>query len=378
MTPSWKVGRIAGVEIGLHWTVLLIVALVTWSLGAGVLPDRSPGYSTATYWMAGAIVAVAFGGSILAHELSHAVVARRQGVPVESIVLWMFGGVAKLESQARTARGELQIALAGPAMSIVIGAGSLGLAALLHVADASDLATSSLAWLGGINLVLAIFNLLPGAPLDGGRVLAAVLWWRSGNERQSRRRAAGAGRILGQILIAVGIVEFALVGGAGLWTALVGWLIMSMAHMELVDNDLRELIAGVTVGDVMTRNVVTVHDDLTVEEFLHGPWMAAHVSTFPVLDQMGRPTGLITLKHLSGLPSERWASTRLTAVATPIDRVTVAAPEAPLAEVMRTEQGARTRVLVVSAGRLVGIVSPSDVSSAIERLALLRGVALDH
>lgn len=376
MTPSWKIGRIAGVQIGIHWTVLLIVALVTWSLGAGVLPDRSPGYTTATYWVAGAIVALAFGGSILAHELSHAVVARRQGVPVESIVLWMFGGVAKLESQARTALGELRIALAGPAMSVAIGAGSLGLAVVLHVTNVSDLATSSLAWLGGINLVLAIFNLLPGAPLDGGRVLAAVLWWRSGNERQARRRAAEAGRILGQVIIGVGIVEFALIGAAGLWTALVGWLIMSMAHMELVDNDLRELIAGVTVGDVMTRNVATVHDDLTIEEFLHGPWMAAHVSTFPLLDAQGRPTGLITLKHLSGLPSERWSSTRLAAVATPIDQLVVAAPEDPLADVLRSEQGVRARVLVVSAGQLVGIVSPSDVSSAIERLALLRGVAL--
>jgi Zn-dependent protease/predicted transcriptional regulator len=372
MKPSFRLRRIAGVDVGVHWSVLFIVAIVTWSLGAQLLPDTAPGYAGWEYWIAASIAALAFAGSILAHELSHAVVANRDGVPVESIVLWLFGGVAKLRSHARTARSELRIALAGPAMSLLIGAVSLGLAAASYAAGVSDLVTASLSWLGGINVVLAVFNLLPGAPLDGGRVLTALLWKRTGDERRARLRSANAGRILGQTLIGLGIVQFAFVGAGGLWTALIGWLIVSMARMEMVESDLERVFAGVRVRDVMTTDVVTLRGRMTVDEFVNGPWMRRHVSTVPVVDTDGRPLGIVSLKLVGGLAPDRWSSTQLSAIAVPISDLVIADPGDALIEVLSSKTDANARVLVMSGDRLVGIVSPTDVANAFERLSLVR------
>ena len=372
MKPSFRLGRIAGIEVGVHWSVLFIVAIVTWSLGAQLLPDTAPGYAGWAYWIAASIAAVAFAGSILAHELSHAVVANRDGVPVDSIVLWLFGGVAKLRSHARTARSELRIALAGPAMSLLIGAASIGLAATAHAAGVSDLTTATLSWLGGINVVLALFNLLPGAPLDGGRVLTAVLWKRTGDEQRARHGSANAGRILGQILIGFGIVQFAFVGGAGLWTALIGWLIVSMARMELAGSDLEQVFAGVRVRDVMTTDLVTLRGQMTVDEFVNGPWMRRHVSSFPVVDTDGRPLGIVTLKLVGGLAPDEWRSTPVSAIAVPIDDLVIANPDDVLINVLESKPDPNARVLVISGDRLVGIVSPTDVARAFERLSLVR------
>jgi Zn-dependent protease len=372
MKASFRLGRIAGVEVGVHWSVVFIVAIVTWSLGAQFLPDTAPGYAGWAYWVAASIAALAFAGSILAHELSHAVVANRDGVPVESIVLWLFGGVAKLRSHARTPRSELRIALAGPAMSLALGVVSIGLAAAVYGAGVSDLVAATLSWLGGINVVLALFNLLPGAPLDGGRVLTAVLWKRTGNEQQARRRSADAGRIVGQLLIGLGIVQFALVGGAGLWTALIGWLIVSMARMEMAGSDLERVLAGVRVRDVMTTDLMTLRAQMTVDEFVNGPWMRRHVSSFPVVDGDGRTLGIVTLKMLGGLAPDEWRSTPISAIAVPIHDLVVAHPDDSLVSVLESKPDPNARVLVMSGDRLVGIVSPTDVASAFDRLSLVR------
>ncbi len=373
MQPSFRLGRIAGIEIGVHWTVVFIVAIVGWSLSAGVLPETAPGYETWQYWLAGVLTAFAFGGSILAHELSHSVVATRDGVPVDSIVLWLFGGVAKLRSHATTARTELRIALAGPLMSLLIGAVFLLLAVVSEAADVSGLLTATFAWFGATNILLAVFNLLPGAPLDGGRVLTAILWRRSGDQHRARARASAAGRVLGQVLIALGLLQFAFMGAGGLWTALIGWLIVSMARMEMAQNDVAAVFSGVTAADVMTRDPVTVPADTTVEAFVHGPWFDARVSTFPLVDPAGRPVGLVTMKDLGRVAREAWSSTLLAQIAAPIDDVARAQPTDALIDVLQRVGDDRARVLVTRGDRLVGIISPVDVSRAFERLSLSTG-----
>lgn len=373
MEPSFRLGRIAGIDVGVHWTVVFIVAVVAWSLSAGVLPDTAPGYSTWEYWLAGIIAACAFGASILAHELSHSVVARRENVGVDSIVLWLFGGMAKLRSHASTAGSELRIAIAGPAMSVAVGVIALALAVVVDAVGVTDLVVATLAWFGATNLLIAVFNLLPGAPLDGGRVLAAVLWMRTGDPQRARARASAAGRVLGQILIGVGIVEFAYLGAAGLWTALVGWLILSMARMELVQNEFETVFAGVRVRDVMTSDVVSVPDGVTIEEFVRGPWVGAHVSTFPLVDELGRPTGLVSVKAVAHLDRSSWPSTPLIRVATPIADLVQAQPDDPLIDALQRRNDERARVLVTMDERLVGIVSPTDVTRAFDRLSLIRG-----
>jgi CBS domain-containing protein len=257
-------------------------------------------------------------------------------------------------------------------MSVLIGVLCIAVAIAIDATGRFDLATAAVAWLGGINLLLALFNLMPGAPLDGGRVLTAILWWRSGDEQLARRRSANAGRVLGQMLIGLGILYFAFVGPTGLWTALVGWLIMSMARAEMLHSEMHDVLTGVRVADVMTTDLEVVRDDLMVGEFMAGPWPLRHVSSFPIVDAAGRPVGLLTLKRISMLPPNAWWTTPLLAIAVPASDLITAHPGDPLIDVLDAKQDPNARVLVTSGDRLVGIVSPTDVARTFERLSLVR------
>lgn len=374
MAETFRLGRIRGITIGVNWTVIVIVWLLMWSLASVTLPETAPGYADGLYWFVGLLGAVGLLASILAHELSHALVARRHGVSVEGITLWMFGGVARLGSQARDARSELRIALAGPAMSLAIGVVcSLG-ALANHVVSGPDLLTAALGWLGLLNVVLAVFNLLPGAPLDGGRVLAAVLWRRSGDERAARRQAARAGTVVGQVLIALGIVEvLAGAGIGGVWLALIGWFLTTAAHAEEAQVDMLAAFEGVTVAEIMSSDVLTFPAERTVADFVRDDAMAVHGSSFPLLDRTGNLAGLVTLRRLRQLPAEQWATTRLVDVATPADQLAVAHPGESVVDVLTRAGSVGGRVVVVDDGHLVGIVTPTDVTSALERLLLARG-----
>ncbi|MGH9026175.1 MAG: site-2 protease family protein [Acidimicrobiia bacterium] len=233
MRTSIRLGRFFGIPVGLSWSVLLIAGLLTLSLGTALLPDSAPGASDAAYFFAAAVAAVLFFGSLLAHELAHAVVARRNGVEVEGITLWLLGGVARLGSEARSAGAELRIAAVGPGMSFALAVG-FGVAAI--AADTlllPALAVAVLGWLALINAALAVFNLLPAAPLDGGRILTGVLWAGHGDPYRARETAARAGRVVGFGLIAFGVLGLLTpIPFGGPWTALVGWFIVTTAAAE--------------------------------------------------------------------------------------------------------------------------------------------------
>lgn len=373
MDETFRLGRIRGITIGVNWTVIVIVWLLMWSLASVTLPEAAPGYADGVYWAAGLGGALGLLASILAHELSHAIVARRHGVTVEGITLWMFGGVARLGSQASDARSELRIALAGPAMSIAIGSASSIAALISHLASGPDLLTAALGWLGLLNVVLAVFNLLPGAPLDGGRVLAAILWQRSGDERGSRRRAARAGSVVGQVLIALGILEvLAGAGIGGIWMALIGWFLTNAAHAEEAQVDMLAAFEGVRVADVMTTDVRTFNPERTVADFVRYDAMTVHGSSFPLVDRGGSIGGLVTLRRLRQLPPDEWATTTLGDVAVPVDRLAVARPDDAVIDVLMRSGSADGRMIVIDDGRLVGIITPSDITSALERLLLAR------
>ena len=373
MGATFRLGRFGGVAVDVSWTVLVIVWLFTWSLAAFTLPEASPGYGDGLYWAVGLVGALGLLASILAHELSHAVVANRHGVQVEEITLWMFGGLARLGSQAREAGTELRIALAGPAMSVAIGLVSLAGAALTRGLGGPALLAACLGWLGVVNLVLAAFNLLPGAPLDGGRVLAAVLWRRSGDERLAHKQAAHAGQLVGQVLIGLGVLQFVLGAGiGGLWMVLIGWFLTNAAHAEEAQVDLVATFEGVRVADVMTTGVRTVDGGLLVADFVHEDAITAHVSSFPVVDAQGRLQGLVTLRRLRRLPLAAWPTTTVGSVAVPLDQLAVARTDELVVDVLSRAGAGDGRVLVVDGGQLVGIVTPTDVTSALERLSLTR------
>lgn len=373
MKATIRLGRIAGVDVGIHWTVGLIVVLAAWALGASALPELVEDQPPAAYAAAGILGAVGLMGSILAHELSHAAVAVRDGVRVERITLWMLGGVAELGGHARTPQSELRIAIAGPLMSVSIGISSMMLAVFTAGIGAPDLVPATLAWLSLVNLTLALFNMLPGAPLDGGRVLAALLWRRSGDEQLSRWRSARAGGVLGQLLVVAGLVLLAAFGRPdGLWLALIGWFVITSAKAEETHAEMTNAFSDLRVRDVMSTDLVTAEGRQRIADFVRDVVPVSHVGTFPLVDGAGEPTGLVTLRQIRRVPAERWASTTLGDIATPASAMTTAAPDDRLLDVLAGARSGDGRVLVVDRdGRLAGLVTPSDVTQAFERLSLV-------
>jgi Zn-dependent protease len=234
MAESVHFGRIRGIRIGANWSVFPTFFLIAWSLAVVLLPAAAPGFTPWCYWLFALFTTVAFYASLLAHELSHAFVAQRHGVSVKGIVLWLFGGVAQLEGDTPDARSELQVSAVGPATSLAVAAIAAGVAWLLATVGASALMVAAVWWLAGINALLAAFNLLPAFPLDGGRILRAVLWRRWSDRVRATAVAARIGQIAGYGLVAVGILEFLAAGGAlsGIWLALIGWYITVAARQQ--------------------------------------------------------------------------------------------------------------------------------------------------
>ncbi|WP_326753258.1 site-2 protease family protein [Streptomyces hirsutus] len=363
MRATFVLGRIAGVRVGVHWSVLFIFGIIVFGLSQGRLPETHPGRAWALYWAAGLCTALVFFASLLAHELAHAVVARRNGVEVDDIVLWFLGGAARLRTEASSPGAELRIAGVGPLVSLLLG-GLFALGAwLLDLASGPGVVVEMVAWLAGINVLLAVFNALPAAPLDGGRLLRAFLWWRTGDRLRATAGATAAGRVLGWLLVALGLIAFMRTGTFGaLWLALIGWFLIAAATAEGRQAQLRGVLAGVPVRDAMTPEPLTVPADTTVAGFLTSARYRYRHSAFPVIDD-GVPVGLVTLDSARKVPQAEDRAVTVREVMMPLSQTTVVGPDSPLADLLpRMEPGAEHRVLVVDDGRLVGIVSLSDVS----------------
>jgi Zn-dependent protease/predicted transcriptional regulator len=375
MRASFRLGRIAGVPVGVNWSVLVIFALIAAGLSAGQFPRAYPGRPVWAYAIAGIGAAVVFLFGLLAHEVSHAVIAKRNGITVKGITLWLFGGVAELQGEADTPGKDLRIAGIGPLVSLLIGIVFGGIAALLAAVGADRLLFGTFAWLGGINVALAVFNVLPAAPLDGGRLLRAALWKWRGNRTWAAVVAARAGRILGWLLIALGLVQFLLGAGVGgLWLALIGWFLIGAAGAEERQAEVGEALSGVRVSDIMSHDPQTVPPDTRVAEFIDRYLFGYRHTAFPLAED-GRPVGLVSLDRVRQVPPEQRDHVTLREVACGPSDLTIASPDEPLTELLpRINQCADGRALVVAEGRLVGIVSPSDVSRAMLRGSMQRPV----
>jgi Zn-dependent protease/CBS domain-containing protein len=360
-------GRIAGIRVAANWTLLIVVALLVLGLAGGVFPREYPGVAASWYLVAALVGAALFLVSLLAHELAHALVARRAGVAVESITFWLFGGVARLGGDASTPAAALWIALVGPLTSLALGGLFAAVAAGLRDAGAPSVVAGVAGWLAWTNLGLAAFNLLPGAPLDGGRVLRALLWFRHGDGDRAARTAARAGRVLGIVLVGLGILQiFAGQGASGLWVAFIGWFLGGAARAEEQYAIARSTLAGVRVRDAMTPNPVVAPASATVAEALLEMTTRLRFASLPVVDERGTLVGLVTMRRLREVPPERRATTRLAEVAGPRQDLVTAAPDQPLAELLgRVSDGEDGRALVLDGERLVGIVSPTDIMRAL-------------
>jgi Zn-dependent protease/CBS domain-containing protein len=376
MRASISLGRIAGIKVGINASVFLILAILVGGLATGQLPAAFPGHSVAAYVIAAIVAALLFMASLLAHELAHSLVARRNGIEVDSIVLWLLGGVAQLRGEPRTPGADFRIAIVGPLTSLGLAIG-FGLAA----GGVAQLGTAGLpfgvlAYLAATNAMLAIFNLIPAAPLDGGRVLRAALWRWRGNRQRAAVNAARTGRFFGFALIALGVLQVVTGSGLnGIWLALIGWFVVSAATAEEQQAKLGGLLAGVTVGQVMTPGPIVLDGNLTVADFVAQVALTQPFSTYPIVDPDGRLTGLVTLNRVRAVPSELHATTRLREIACAPAEVPVARLEDRLGDLLERMQGCSDgrAVVVDNAGRVVGVVSPSDVARALE-LADLRAL----
>jgi Zn-dependent protease len=242
MNSSFRLGRVAGIEIGIHWSALLVVALIVWSLSQGVFPHTNPGLSDGAYLAMAAVAALGFFTSILLHELGHAIQAQRDGIVIDRITLWVFGGVALLRDPLPSAGAELRTAAAGPAVSLVLGLMFVVAALLLRLPAGVD---GVLFWLGQMNLSLLVFNLIPALPLDGGRILRALLWARRRDFVSATRTAAALGRGFGQLMIASGLLLVMFVGDyGGLWLIFLGWFVLAAAESELQAAAARDVLPG--------------------------------------------------------------------------------------------------------------------------------------
>lgn len=360
-----------GIAVGVHWSLFVIAALLSFSLSDVALPSSAPGYSTAAYWVAGTATALMFLASIAAHELGHAVVAQRRGIAVKSINLWLFGGVAELEQQPSSWQAELAVGIVGPAVSMLVGGIGMGAAGLLAAMADAQLATQALLWFGSTNLILAGFNLLPGAPLDGGRVFTALRWKHHGDANRARREGARVGMSLASGLIALGIMAvFSGYTDTGLWLAFLGWFLASAARQELAADQARHILAGTTLASVMTPNPVTVPPGLSLGSLVSDVLPRVRGSSIPVVVD-GRLAGLITPDHLRSVPPANWWDTEVGSVASPLSAIVTATPYEELSEVLDRQRGGLQRIVVVdSEGRVLGIITPTDLARIIQRAAL--------
>ncbi|MFC3500700.1 site-2 protease family protein [Micromonospora krabiensis] len=379
MRASFRLGRVAGVPVGVNWSVLVIFALIWWGLAANQFPRAYPDRPGALYVLSGLVAAVVFFLGLLAHEVSHAIVAKRNGLEVGGITLWLFGGVAELHGEAKDPGAELRIAGIGPLVSACIGLVFGAFAIILAQVDYRGLLLGVLAWLAGINILLAVFNALPAAPLDGGRLLRAGVWRWTGDRTKATVVASRAGWALGVLLIGLGLWQFlAGVGVGGLWLALIGWFLIGAASMEERQARMGSALRGVRVADVMTPQPQTASAEMTVADFVDNYLFAYRHSALPLTED-GRPVGLVTLDRVRGIPADRRPRTTLGEVACRADDLVLAEPDEQLNDLLpRLSQCADGRALVVTEDRLVGIVSPSDISRAVQRNTLRDQPALSR
>ena len=385
-----RIGRIAGVMVTMDWSLLIIFGLITLALAGGLLPSWHPDWGALVTWLTAAVAAALFLVSVLVHELAHAVVGRRLGVRVRHITLFVLGGLAHMESEPRTWRAELGMALAGPLMSLALGVGSLVLAGLVAgpieldpadptkaIARLGPVATV-LFWLGPVNILLGLFNLVPGFPLDGGRVLRALLWGLTGDLLAATRWAAGAGRVFGWVLIASGFamilgLRVPLLGSgpvAGVWIALIGWFLNSAAVMSLRRVVAEQWLGGVPASKVMERDFVAIPPGLSVRALIDEHLIGTSHRVFPVVDD-GQLLGLVCVADLRKVSREEQALTPVSAVMTPLVQLQVLGPSDTAGSALdRLTQHGVNQLPVVDQGRLLGLVSREDI---LTWLALRRG-----
>jgi Zn-dependent protease len=367
MGQGIRVGRIFGVQIALHPSWVVIALIVTYTMAAGELPSVYPGWGTALYWLVGAIISVLFFASVLAHELSHAVVARRFGLKVRDITLFIFGGAASLEGDPASPRDEALIAGAGPLTSLAIGGALWG----IGIAVGQEQLAATVGWLGFINLTLGVFNLLPGFPMDGGRILRAILWKLRGDRYAATRNAAAVGRLFGYLMIAGGVLlvfnGFSLF--SGVWLALIGWFLSNAAEATVAQMSVEHSLRGIRVRDVMESNPPSISPNDSVAELVNERLIRGEHRSFLVRHDDGGLAGIVTLSDVRQMPRDHWEEARVTDIMSRYSDLATIGPDAEVEAGLKLLQQREVNQLpvVTDGGRtVVGLLTRAGILRLIE------------
>ena len=371
---SWRVARIAGIEIRVDSSWVVIALLITYSMYAqasDLYPELSGGGAVAL----GIAATLLFFGSVLVHELAHALVSEARGIRVQDITLFLFGGATRARVDTRGPGDEFLIALVGPLTSGLL-AGLFGVLAGLGGDVLSRPVAGTLGYLAWTNLVLAGFNLVPGFPLDGGRLLRAALWRATGSLRRATRVASAAGQGVGWLLVAGG-VAWLLAGdlAGGIWFAFIGWFLVQAARSSYQELQLEQMLHAVEAEEVMAGDLVRIPPELSLQEAVDDYFMRYNHGAFPVEEQ-GRTIGLLTLRGVRRVPREQWPIRRVRDHMVPLGDQVVVAPDARMDDVVdKLQDGQANRVLVVQDGEVVGIITPTDLTRWLRRSRILEGSA---
>jgi Zn-dependent protease/CBS domain-containing protein len=380
MRSGLRLGKVFGISIDMDWGLLVIVFLITWSLSSA-LDQAHRDWSQGLIWGTALLGAILFLASVLAHELAHSLVARSQGVPVKNITLFIFGGVSNIQRDPPSPRAEFLITIVGPATSLLLGALSLGLSgvrtalASLVLGSPSGLisgldpVSTLLLWLGPVNIALGLFNLVPGFPLDGGRVLRSVLWAASSSLRKSTRWASWVGQVVAWLMIFLGIsmifgIDVPYLGSGflnGLWLAFIGWFLHNAAIQSYRQVVVHDLLEGVSVSRMMRPNPPTVPPDCRVSDLVYGHVMDSDDHAFPVTEA-GRLVGLVTLDDVRKIDRGQWEATAVRQIMTPYDQLVTTSPNADASEALNLLSQRDVRQLpVLEQGQLIGLLRQRDL-----------------
>ncbi len=365
---GFRLGSVFGFEIRIDFSWFIIFFLILWTLSTGLFPANFPGLSTSIYLWMGIAATLLFFLSLLVHELSHSLVARTKGIPVEGITLFIFGGVARTRLDAESPGDEFQIAGIGPLTSLVLAAlfGLLGW--LGRQVDWGVAVTGVFNYLAYANLVIAIFNLLPGFPLDGGRLFRSIIWKLTGSLRKATRIASIGGQLLGYFLVFVGFLQMLqtnILGG--LWLVLIGWFLSIAAEASYQQQLIQIGLEGVRAQQAMTRHPETVSPDLNLRDLIDQYFFQRSYQAFPVVENESL-MGIITLNQVKEIPNDRWTNYAVRDIMTPINQSLLVHPQEKLSEVLhKMEDSGVRRVLVVDRDKLEGIITASDITRWLRR-----------
>lgn len=364
--PKIRLGRMIGITFQIDPTWFIVFVLITLSLTTH-FSQHYPNWHPASYWVLGILTSLFFFVSVILHELAHSLVAMAKGIPVRSITLFIFGGVAQISQEASRPSTEFLVAVAGPAASALIALFFGGVWYLSH--GHFEMLSALAEWLGDINLLLALFNLVPGFPLDGGRILRSIVWGASRDFNKATRVAATLGRIVAYMFIMSGIGA-AIWGGNllnGLWIGFIGWFLLTAAQRSYQQIVLRESLSGVTANDLMTKDCPRVPPGITLSKFLDDYVLPAGRHCFLVMDQ-DMLRGVITLHEVNRIPRANWEQTRLEEVMLPLERLRWVRPDQDIMKILEhMDREGISQVPVVDQGRLLGMVGRQEILHLLQR-----------